>query len=333
MAESISAATSVPLVSGEMVVGYSHALREIYSLLPRVAAANSNVLIYGESGTGKELLARAVHYRSPRARGPFIKVCCAAMPDTLLESELFGHERGAFTDAVSRRLGRFELAHRGTILLDEVGEMSPAMQAKLLRVLQEGEFERLGGCETIKVDVRTISSTNRDLKEEVAKGCFRADLYFRLNVIPLILPPLRERKDDIPLLCERFIARFNGSLGRKVCAASQSALEMLVDYAWPGNIRELENCIERAMVLAQGEEIGPEQLCWLGTELKAGQAIPAHQEVQSPLEMAERREIERALKQAGWNRTRAAAALNLSRKTLYHKIKKYGLVPEGAARG
>ena len=333
MAESSLAAAEIPAVKGDMVVGYSPALREIYALLPRIAETDSNVLIYGESGTGKEVLARAIHYQSPRARGPLIKVCCAALPDTLLESELFGHEKGAFTDAVCRRLGRFELAHRGTIFLDEVGEMTPAMQAKLLRVLQEKEFERLGSSETIKVDVRIIVATNKELKEEVAKGRFRADLYFRLNVIPLLLPPLRERKQDIPLFCELFISRFNHTMDRRMRRVSPSALEMLTNYTWPGNIRELENCIERAMVLVQGEEIGPEHLCWLGGELKAVVERAFLQEVKSPLEIAERREIEQALRQAGWNRSRAAAVLGLSRKTLSAKAKKYALSPESAAQG
>lgn len=310
-----------------MVIGCSPALREIYALLGRIAETDSNVLIYGESGTGKELLARAIHYQSPRADGPFVKVCCAALPDTLLESELFGHERGAFTDAVSRRLGRFELAHRGTIFLDEVGEMTPAMQVKLLRVLQEREFERLGGSETIKVQVRVIAATNKDLKEEVAKGRFRADLYFRLNVVPLFLPPLRERKQDIPLLCEHFLARFNGA-ARRVRTVSPQALEMLAEYPWPGNIRELENCLERAMILAQGEEIRSEHFCWPGSELRTDLQKPGGWSPQGPLEIAERREIEHALKQAGWNRSSAAAALGLSRKTLYAKVKKYGLSPE-----
>ena len=323
----------IAAAKGDMVVGYSAALREMQELLPRVAEADSSVLICGESGTGKELLARAIHCHSPRAGGPFIPVCCAALPDTLLESELFGHERGAFTDAVCRRLGRFELAHRGAIFLDEVAEMSPAMQAKLLRVLQEKEFDRLGGSETIKVDVRVIAATNKDLKEEVAKGLFRADLYFRLNVVPLFLPPLRERQQDIPLLCEHFITHLNRVMGKRVRGVSAQVLKMLENYSWPGNIRELENWLERAMILVQGEEICPEHLCWPGSELRANLREPASHEPESPLEIAERGEIERALRSANWHRSRAAAALKLSRKTLYHKIKKYGLVPEGAAPG
>ena len=326
-------ATRTPAADGDMIVGYSVALREIHELLPRVAEAGSSVLICGESGTGKELLARAIHRHSPRSRGPFIAVCCAALPDTLLESELFGHERGAFTDAVSRRLGRFELAHRGVIFLDEVSEMSPAMQAKLLRVLQEREFERLGGSQTIKVDVRVIAATNKDPKEEIVNGSFRADLYFRLNVVPLFLPPLRERQEDIPLLCEHFIVGFNRAVGKNVRGVSAQALEMLQNHAWPGNIRELENCLERAMILVQGEEIRPEHLRWPGSGMRADLGDPSSREPQSPLEIAERREIERALQHVNWHRSRAAAALKLSRKTLYHKIKKYGLVPQGASPG
>jgi transcriptional regulator with PAS, ATPase and Fis domain len=333
MAANTRQAAPVPALKADMVIGDSSALRGIYELLPRIAETDSSVLIWGESGTGKELLAREIYHQSPRAGGPFITVCCAALPDTLLESELFGHEKGAFTDAFCRRLGRFELAHRGVIFLDEVAEMSPAMQAKLLRVLQERDFERLGGSETIKVDVRVISATNRDPKEATAKGLFRADLYFRLNVVPLFLPPLRERQCDIVLLCDHFIARFNRTMGKKVRAVSVPALRMLENYPWPGNIRELENCLERAMILAQGEEIGPEHLCWPGGELRADLGALASLPAESPLEIAERREIEHALRQANWNRSRAAAALKLSRKTLYHKIKRYGLVPEPATYG
>jgi transcriptional regulator with GAF, ATPase, and Fis domain len=316
-----------------MVVGCSPALREICALLPRVAQTHSTVLICGESGTGKELLARSIHDHGPRPGGPFVTVCCAAVPDTLLESDLFGHAKGAFTDAVCRRLGRFELAHRGTIFLDEVGEMTAAMQAKLLRVLEEREFERLGGSETIKVDVRVVAATNKDLKEEVAKGVFRADLYFRLNVVPLFLPPLRERKQDLSLFCAHFIARFNQGMGKQVRGVSPPAMNLLANYPWPGNIRELENCLERAMILAHGDEIGPEQLCWPGGELRVDPYESESREPESPLEIAERREIERALKGTGWNRSRAAQALRVSRKTLYLKIKKYGLLPGAAPHG
>ena len=328
MAVNASEGVGRPIAHPDVVVGFSAAVREIYELVPRIADTDSSVLIWGESGTGKELLAREIYCRSPRAGGPFISVCCAALPDTLLESELFGHEKGAFTDAVCRRLGRFELAHRGVIFLDEVSEMSPAMQAKLLRVLQEREFERLGGSVTIKVDVRVIAATNRDPKEAVATGVFRADLYFRLNVVPLCLPPLRERCGDVRLLCEHFIRRFNRVMEKRVRGISAQALNVLEGYVWPGNIRELENCIERAMILVQGDEIGAEHLRWPGSELGADLARTAFPDLQGPLEIAERREIEQALRQAHWNRTRAAASLRLSRKTLYHKIKRYGLAPQ-----
>ena len=314
-----------------MIVGHSPALQEICRLLARIAETDSTVLICGESGTGKQLLAQAIHSQSRRAEGPFVTVCCAALPDTLLESELFGHERGAFTDAVGRRLGRFELAHRGTIFLDEVSEMSPAMQAKLLRVLQQREFERLGGADTIKADVRVIAATNKDLNQEVDGGRFRADLFFRLNVVPLRLPPLRERKQDIPLFCQHFIARFNRAMGKAVRRVGTQAVATLMEHPWPGNIRELENCLERAMILAQGEEIGAEHLRWPGSELQGKGTAPG--ESWNPLEIVERGEIERTLRQTEWNRSRAAEALRVSRKTLYLKIRKYGLAPGERAVG
>jgi len=235
------------------VVGSSLKMRQLLDICRSIAPTNATVLIYGESGTGKELVASYIHKKSLRSSKPFIRVNCAAIPETLLESELFGHEKGAFTHAISRRLGRFELAHTGTIFLDEVGEMSPAMQAKLLRVLQEKEFERVGGVDTIKVDVRVVAATNQKLKQAVAEGAFREDLYYRLSVVPLFLPPLRERKQDIPALVSRFIHKYSQEFGRSVSGITHEALEHLAAHNWPGNIRELENALERAVLLARGD--------------------------------------------------------------------------------
>jgi len=244
------------------VVGESGKMQEVYKIIERVAGSNATVLIRGDSGTGKELVARAIHYSSPRSAKPFIAVSCAALPETLLESELFGHEKGAFTGAVGQKAGRFELAHQGTLFLDEVPELSPAMQVKLLRVLQERQFERVGGTRTLQVDVRLIAATNRNLEEAVASGAFRADLYYRLQVIQVFLPPLRERKTDIPPLVEHFIEKFNQQNGKNVKFVSQEAMELLMKYGWPGNIRELENAIERGVVLADAnsELITPDLL-------------------------------------------------------------------------
>jgi len=237
------------------VVGSSLKMRQLLDICRSIAPTNATVLIYGESGTGKELVASYIHKKSLRSSKPFVKVNCAAIPETLLESELFGHEKGAFTHAISRRIGRFELAHTGTVFLDEVGEMSPAMQAKLLRVLQEKEFERVGGAETIKVDARVLAATNQNLKQAVAQGAFREDLYYRLSVVPLFLPPLRERKQDIPALASRFIQKYSMEFGRSVSGITHEAMEHLASYDWPGNIRELENALERAVLLARGDSL------------------------------------------------------------------------------
>ena len=241
----------------EGVVGSTDEMQQIMDVISDLAPTNATVLIYGESGTGKELLARHIHRKSLRARKPFIKVNCAAIPETLLESELFGHEKGAFTNAVARRPGRFELADQGTIFLDEIGEMSLPMQSKLLRVLQEKEFERVGGTETLRVDVRVIAATNRDIKEMISEAAFREDLYYRLSVVPLTLPPLRRRKSDIPEFCKLFVEKFSEDNGRQVVRVSHEAMQILIGYGWPGNIRELENCIERAVILTKGTEILP----------------------------------------------------------------------------
>lgn len=244
------------------IIGNSGKMQEVYKIIERVAASNATVLIRGESGTGKELVARAVHYNSPRAQKQFVAVSCAALPETLLESELFGHEKGSFTGAVGQKFGRFEMAHQGTLFLDEVPEISPAVQVKLLRALQEREFERVGGTKTVKVDVRLIAATNRDLEQLVADGAFRADLYYRLQVIQVFLPSLRERTEDIPPLVEHFIEKFNKENGKEVKYLSPEAMDMVMKYNWPGNVRELENAIERCVVLADpaSELITPDLL-------------------------------------------------------------------------
>ncbi|SFM65987.1 sigma-54-dependent transcriptional regulator [Thermodesulforhabdus norvegica] len=238
------------------IVGKSPVMKKLFDTIEKIAPSKATVLITGESGTGKELIARAIHYHSPRRDKPFVSVNCGALPETLLESELFGHEKGAFTGAVQRRKGRFELAHEGTLFLDEISEMSPHLQVKLLRVLQEMEFERVGGMETIRVDVRVIAASNRDLKAEMEEGRFRQDLFYRLNVVHIHVPPLRERKEDIPLLIQHFLTKYAGELGkRSPVRVHPEAMRCLMDYHWPGNVRELENVIERALILATGEEI------------------------------------------------------------------------------
>lgn len=231
------------------IVGSSGKMQEVYKIIERVADSSATILVRGESGTGKELVARAIHFNSSRKSNPFIAVSCAALPETLLESELFGHEKGAFTGAVGQKAGRFELAHKGTLFLDEIPELSPAMQVKLLRVLQGREFERVGGTKTVRVDVRLIAATNRDLEQAVADGTFRTDLYYRLQVIQIFIPPLRERKEDIPALVEHFIGKFNKQNGKNIRFLNPEALDLFMKYNWPGNVRELENAIERGVVL------------------------------------------------------------------------------------
>jgi DNA-binding NtrC family response regulator len=237
------------------LVGQSPAIRQIFAIVEKVASTPSTVLITGESGTGKELIARALHENSSRHSGPFIKINCAAIPKTLMESELFGYDKGAFTGAVGAKPGRFELAHGGTLFLDEIGEIPVEMQVKLLRVLQESEFERVGGIKTIKVDVRLVTATNRDLVEEISLGNFREDLFYRLNVVPIHIPPLRERREDIPLLADHFISKFNERLKKQIASIALEAVERLVSYNWPGNIRELENLMERTVLFCEGPEI------------------------------------------------------------------------------
>ncbi|MGC8785532.1 MAG: sigma-54-dependent transcriptional regulator [Armatimonadota bacterium] len=244
------------------IVGTSEAMQKVYEMIGKVAASNATVLIRGESGTGKELVAKAIHRNSNRANGPFIAVSCAALPETLLESELFGHEKNAFTGATSQKPGRFELAHKGTLFLDEIAEITPAIQVKLLRVLQEHEFERLGGTKPIKVDVRLVAATNKDLEKMVQEKTFRDDLYYRLHVIEIYLPPLRERREDIPLLVEHFLKQYNRENGKQLKSVAPEAMDILMNYRWPGNVRELENAIERAVVLADidAERLTPDLL-------------------------------------------------------------------------
>lgn len=247
-------------VPPEEMIGRSPVMQEVYKSIGKVADSNVTVLILGESGTGKELVARAIHRNSRRHQGPFVKINCAAIPENLLESELFGYEKGAFTGALTRKLGKFELAHRGTIFLDEISEIKPATQAKLLRVLQEKEFERVGGTDTIKVDVRILAATNKNLEEMVREGLFREDLYFRLNVVSIVLPPLRERREDIPLLVDHFLKKYASELQKEIKGFSPEALKLLKEYDWPGNVRELRNVCERAVVMAAGPVILPEDL-------------------------------------------------------------------------
>jgi two-component system NtrC family response regulator len=313
------------------IVGESKAMREILALVKRVAASRATVLVSGESGTGKELIARAIHLQSPRAAKPFISVNCAALTETLLESELFGHERGAFTHAVAMRKGRFELADGGTLFMDEVAEMSPALQVKLLRVLQEMEFERVGGNKTIKVDVRVVAATNRDLKLEVEEGRFREDLYYRLNVVHLHLPPLRERQEDIPLLAAHFIGKYARENARGEVHLTPEALHVLLRYPWPGNVREVENVMERAVILCAGNRITPQDLPGeLSREapeakLDIDRFIPLTTPLPEALEKIEEQMIRRALEQSGQVQVRAAELLGITKSLLQYKLKKYHL--------
>jgi two-component system response regulator AtoC len=300
----------------DRMVGQGAAMQRIYKTIGRVAASEASVLITGETGTGKEMVATVIHANSARRSGPLVKVNCAALPDTLLESELFGHEKGAFTSAVSQRKGRFELAHQGTIFLDEVGELSPTAQKKLLRVLQEGEFERVGAASTVKVDVRVITATNRDLEEEVRKGNFREDLFYRLNVINIHMPPLRERREDIPLLIEHFLNRYRYTPNSPPTRISEEALNRLVEYDWPGNVRQLENEIERAVVLSQGRVITSELLSLEPgrsvSEIDLAAAVRNRTPLTTVLRDVERIMLDEALRQSDGDHAVAAANLGLS---------------------
>jgi two-component system NtrC family response regulator len=315
------------------IVGESQPMREILALVKRVATSRATVLISGESGTGKELVARAIHQQSPRAGKTFVSVNCAALTETLLESELFGHERGAFTHAVSMRKGRFELADGGTLFLDEVAEMSPALQVKLLRVLQEMEFERVGGNKTIKVDVRVVAATNRELKEEVEDGRFREDLYYRLNVVHLHIPPLRERQEDIPPLATHFLKKYAQENARGEVHLSPESMKLLLQYSWPGNVRELENVMERAVILCiqnlitasdlPGELAGEPR--GESSRLNIDRFIPLQTPLPEALEQIEEQMIRRALEQSGQVQVRAAEILGITKSLLQYKLKKYHL--------
>lgn len=310
----------------DFIISHSRAMEEALNIVGRVAASNATVLIFGESGTGKELFARAIHYTSPRADHPLVKVNCAALPENLLESELFGHEKGAFTGAVSRRIGRFEQANAGSIFLDEIGDLTPALQVKLLRVLQEKEFERIGSNQTLHIDVRVIAATHRNLEEAIAQGRFREDLYYRLNVVTIRLPPLRERKEDIPLLIEHFLKRHSEKNKRPISAISREARELLMRYDYPGNVRELENIIERAVVLCRGEVISSQDLPLHMQEGRSEISLSPGSKGRSlpdTLEEIEQELIQKALEKSGGIQTRAAEELGISERVLRYKIKKH----------
>ena len=310
------------------IVGDAPVMQVIFQTLSKVAPTDSSVFIFGESGTGKELVARAIHDRSRRAKGPFVKVNCGAITETLLESEMFGHEKGAFTGAIKRKLGRFELADGGTLFLDEIGDISAAMQLKLLRALQEKEFDRVGGEQTIKVDVRVLSATNKDLKAEVAAGRFREDLYYRLHIVPITIPPLRERREDIPVLARHFIQKLAPRTNASVTKLSDDALARLMAYAWPGNVRELENVIEQALVFAEGDTIAAAALpvSLRGTSENAALAAPVG-EMALPeiLDDLEKQLILKAYDQAKGVKTETARLLGIKTSALYYKLEKYGI--------
>lgn len=308
----------------KQLIGESPPMKRVYRMIAKAAPTKSTVLIYGETGTGKELVAREIHNISPRKRRPFIKVNCAALPEDLLESELFGYEKGAFTGALEKKEGRFELADTGTILLDEISETSFNFQAKLLRVLQEREFERVGGTRTIKVDVRVIATTNMDPLEAVKKGKLREDLYYRLNVIPISLPPLRERKEDIPLLVSYFLKKYGSQDGRRLKGVTSECLEMMSRYHWPGNVRELENAVQRAIVVSEGNYITPRDLFLQINNDDAISEFPFDFS-DATLEEMEKRLIQYTLRKVAGNRTRAAEILGVSVRTIRNKIKKYHL--------
>ncbi len=310
------------------IIGRSLRMQEVYELVRKSSEADSSVLIYGESGTGKELIARAIHANSGRKDKPFIRVNCAALTETLLESELFGHEKGAFTGAIKSKKGRFELADTGTIFLDEIGDISLNLQVKLLRVLQEREFERVGGEVTLAVDTRIITATNRNLQQAIKSGTFREDLYYRLHIIPILLPPLRERKDDIPMLVDFFIRRFEKELAKDRFSVSPEALDILLRYDWPGNVRELENVIERAVVLSNSPELTAADFSMLDN-ISGSFYFPLEDiektGLDSALERIEKTLIEQALQKSQGNKSEAARILGVKTSAFFYKMEKYGL--------
>jgi len=321
------------------IIGTSEPIAQLFELIRKVADTDSTVLLLGESGTGKELIARALHYNSQRRQGNLVAVNCAAIPEELLESELFGHERGAFTHAIRTRIGRFEQASGGTMFLDEVADMSPGLQVKLLRVLQEHSFERIGGVKGIKVDIRVIAATNQDLEALVRQGNFREDLYYRLNVIPILIPPLRERVADIPLLVTHFLQEFSKKKKKPAKRLSPQAMELLVRYPWPGNVRELENLVERLVILTESDVVGVEDLPQrfresgsLGADGESIDFPGAGLNLPQALQEFERRLIIKALERSNWVKSRAAQLLNLNRTTLIEKMKKQQIFPPDATQ-
>jgi two-component system response regulator HydG len=311
------------------IIGRGPAMAQLFETVALVAPSDATVLIQGESGTGKELVANAIHQNSPRSQGPFIKLNCAALPETLLESELFGHEKGSFTGATARKAGRFQLADKGSIFLDEIAEMAPATQAKILRVLQEKEFEPVGGGRTVKVDVRVIAATNKDLPTEIETGRFREDLYYRLNVVQVNVPPLRDRGEDIALLTDHFLKLYAEKNQRLIKGLTPRALDVFMRYDWPGNVRELENVVERAVILTRGDTVATAQLPKSLQEL-AGEdepLPPVRLEPGKTLKEIEQEMILKTLEECSGNRTRAAEALGISRRTLQLKLKEYGINP------
>ena len=311
------------------LIGNSHAMTELYSLVAKAAASMSTVLVTGETGTGKELVASAIHYNSQRRDGPFIKVNCSALPEGLLESELFGHVRGAFTGAVRDKIGRFEAADGGTIFLDEIGDVSPLIQLKLLRVLQEHTFERVGESIPRKTDVRVLAATNRDLQERISQGLFREDLYFRLKVFPINVPSLRRRKEDIGMLVDHFIVRFNRRTGKQITGLAQDARRMIMDYCWPGNIRELENAIEHAFVTSPGGLIGifdlPQDIRRVDFETRCREKPSDSRKIEISSRRITKESIIQALEKTNWNRGQAARILGIDRTTLWRRMKKAGI--------
>lgn len=306
------------------IVGHSASMRQIFEQVRMVAKWNTTVLIRGETGTGKELIANAIHYNSPRARGPYVRLNCASLPENLLESELFGHEKGAFTGAVNSRKGRFEMADGGSIFLDEIGEISPAFQAKLLRVLQEGELERVGGGRTVKVDVRVIAATHRDLEDAVDEGKFREDLYFRLNVMPIKLPALRERLEDVPEIARHLVGRIGQMQGRQL-ELSEGAITRLTQYNWPGNVRELENCLERASVMSENGRIDAE-LIRLDRQRSGGPVASTGPRIDfDDPNVDERTKVIAALEQAGWVQAKAARLLNMTPRQIAYRVLTLGI--------
>jgi DNA-binding NtrC family response regulator len=311
------------------IVARSAKMQEVLATVERVAPTNSTVLLGGESGVGKDLIARAIHEKSRRARGPFLKINSTAIPENLLESELFGYEKGAFTGAAASKPGKFELADKGTLFLDEIGDVPPATQVKLLRVLQEREFERLGGTKTVKVDVRLIAATNRDLRAALEEGSFREDLYYRLNVVPIDIAPLRERKEDIPDLVNLFITRFAGDSGKVIEGISPDAVQILVNYHWPGNVRELQNIVERACALAKGNVLAGADIHLDVRPAKAVNGGAGFLPDGMTLEQWEDEMVQEALRRANGNKSQAARLLGLSRNALRYRLSKIGIADEG----